>query len=104
MTSVKMWCITIRIKRNDQLHGKPLHKTLIEFLMRAKVSGATVWTGVDGFGKRRRSTIHLEGITINMPLVIEVIEEKSKIEPLLPQIKRMVNDNGVLSLHEVEVF
>ena len=39
-----------------------------------------------------------------MPLVIEVIEEKSKMEPLLPQIKRMVNDNGVLSLHEVEVF
>ena len=104
MTRVKMWCITIRIKRNDQLHGKPLHKALIQFLMAAKVSGATVWTGVDGFGKRHRSTIHLEGITINMPLVIEVIEEKSKIEPLLPQIKRMVNDNGVLSLHEVEVL
>jgi PII-like signaling protein len=92
------------IKRNDQLHGKPLHKMLLEFLIRAKVSGATVWTGVDGFGKRHRSTIHLEGITMNMPLVIEVIEEKSKIEPLLTQIKRMVNDNGVLTLHEVEVF
>jgi uncharacterized protein len=74
---MKMWSITIRIKKNDQLHGKPLHKTLIEFLMTAKVSGATVWTGLDGFGKRRRSTIHLEGITINMPRVIEVIEEKS---------------------------
>ena len=72
--------------------------------MKAKVSGATVWTGVDGFGKRRRSTIQLEGITINMPLILEVIEEQSKIEPLLPQIKRMVNDNGVISLHEVEVF
>jgi uncharacterized protein len=104
MTKMKMWCITIRIKRNDQLYGKPLHKALIEFLMGAKVSGATVWTGVDGFGKRRRSTIHLEGITINMPLVIEIIEEKSKMEPLLPQIKRMVNDNGILSLHEVELF
>lgn len=104
MTRMKMWCITIRIKRNDQLHGKSLHKALIEFLMIAKVSGATVWTGVDGFGKRRRSTIHLEGITINMPLVIEIIEEKSKLEPLLSQIKRMVNDNGIVSLHEVEVF
>jgi uncharacterized protein len=61
-------------------------------------------TGVDGFGKRRRSTIQLEGITINMTLVIEVIEEKSKMEPLLPQIKRMINDNGILSLHELEVF
>jgi PII-like signaling protein len=99
-----MWCLTIRIKRNDQFHGKPLNRVLIEFLMEAKISGATVWTGVDGFGKRRRSTIQLEGITINMPLVMEVIDEQSRLEPLLPQIKRMVNDNGVVSLHEVEVF
>jgi PII-like signaling protein len=39
-----------------------------------------------------------------MPMVIEVIEEQSKLEPLLPQIKRMVNDNGIVTLHEVEVF
>lgn len=100
---VKMWCLSIRIKRNDQLRGKPLHRILIEFLIEAKIAGATVWTGVDGFGKRRRSTIQLEGITINMPMVIEVIEEQSKLEPLLPQIKRMVNDNGIVTLHEVEV-
>jgi len=72
--------------------------------MEAKIAGATVWTGVDGFGKRRSSTIHLEGITINMSMVIEVIEEQSRLEPLLPQIKRMVNDNCIVSLHEVEVF
>ncbi|MGB6673189.1 MAG: DUF190 domain-containing protein [Candidatus Nitrosopolaris sp.] len=75
-----MWCLTIRIKRNDQFHGKPLHKVLIEFLMESRISGATVWTGVDGFGKRRRSTIHLEGITINMPLVMEVIDEESRLD------------------------
>ena len=43
--------------------------------------GATVWTGVDGFGKRKRSTIKLEGVTINMPMIIEIIDEKSKLEP-----------------------
>jgi uncharacterized protein len=39
-----------------------------------------------------------------MPLVMEAIDEQSRLEPLLPQIKRMVNDNGVASLHEAEVF
>ncbi|MFL6340801.1 MAG: DUF190 domain-containing protein [Nitrososphaeraceae archaeon] len=57
-----MWCLSIRIKRNDELHGKRLEKLLIEFLMGAKVSGATVWTGVDGFDKRGRSTVYMEGI------------------------------------------
>jgi uncharacterized protein len=100
----KMWCLTIRIKKNDEFRGKRLEKVLIDFLMGAKVSGATVWTGVDGFGKRRRSTVHLEGITINMPMMIEVIDEKSKLEQLLPQIRRIVGDNGLVTLHEVNVI
>ena len=71
----KMWCLTIRIKKNDEFRGKRLGKILIDFLMGAKISGATVWAGVDGFGKRRRSAVRLEGITINRPMMIEVIEE-----------------------------
>ena len=39
-----------------------------------------------------------------MPLLIEVINEKTKLEPLLPQIKRMVNDNGLITLQEVDVI
>src|SRR6476469_11015582 len=95
-----IWSITIRIKKNDQFRGKRLEKTLINFFIESKISGATVWTGVDGFGKRKRSTIHVEGITINMPMVIEVIDEKSKLEPLLPQIKGMVGNSGLVTLHE----
>jgi len=101
---MKMICLTIRIKRNDELKGKRLHKLLIELLMQNNISGCTVWTGVDGFGKRKRSTISLEGVTINMPLIIEVIDEKSKIEPLLPQLKRTVGDNGIITLHEVDAI
>jgi uncharacterized protein len=100
---MKMWCLTIRIKKNDEYSGKRLHKILIDFLMNAKILGATVWTGVDGFGKRKRSTVHLEGLAINMPLLIEVIDEKVKLEPLLSQIKRMVGDNGLVTLQEVDV-
>jgi PII-like signaling protein len=101
---MKMMCLTIRIKRNDELQGKRVYKLLIDFLMQNHVAGATVWTGVDGFGKRKRSTIKLEGVTINMPMVIEIIDEKSILEPLLPQIKRMVDDNGIVTLHDVEAI
>jgi PII-like signaling protein len=100
----KMWCLTIRIKKNDRFGNKLLEKEVIDFLIGAKISGATVWTGVDGFGKRRRSTVHLEGLTVNMPMMIEVVDEKSKLEPLLPQIRRMVGDNGMITLHEVSVI
>jgi len=101
---MRMLCLTIRIKRNDELQGKRLHNVLLDFLIQNKIAGATVWTGVDGFGKRKRATIKIEGITINMPLIIEVIEEPTKLEPLLPQIKRMVDDNGIITLHQVEII
>ena len=36
MTRMKVWCLTIRIKRNDELHGKRLQNLLIDFLMGAR--------------------------------------------------------------------
>jgi PII-like signaling protein len=104
MVAKKMLCLTTRIKKNDEVHCKKLEKALLEFLVQAGVSGATVWTGVDGFGKRGTSAVHIEGFTVNMPLVMEVIEDRLKLEPLLPQIKRMVGDNGLVTVHEVDVL
>jgi PII-like signaling protein len=104
MVARKMICLTIRIKKNDELHGKRLYKALLDFMMEAGISGATVVNGVDGFGKRGKSTLHIEGISVNYPLVIEVIDEKEKLEPLLAPIKRMVDDNGLVTSHEVEIL
>jgi PII-like signaling protein len=94
---MKMWELTIRIKKNDERDGKKLQTLVMEMLIKAGIAGARVWTGVDGFGKRGRSTMHLEGLTVNMPLIIEVIEDQEKIEPLLPDLKRIVNDDGIIT-------
>ena len=100
----KMWSVTIRIKKNDELGGKRLEALLMDFLIKAGVSGATVWTGVDGFGKRGKSTLKREGVTVNMPLIIEVIDEQSKLEPLLPELRLIVGDNGLVSIQETYVI
>jgi PII-like signaling protein len=100
----KMISLVIRIKRNDVLDGKKLHELIITLLLENNISGCTSWEGVEGFGKRRRSTISKEGVTINMPLVIEVIDERLNIEPLLPEIKRIIGNNGIITLHEVDAI
>jgi PII-like signaling protein len=104
MVAKKVWILTIRIKKNDQLRGKRLYRALLEFMMGAGISGATVVNAVDGFGRRGRSTLHIEGISMNYPLIIEVVDERSKLEPLLPQIRRMVDDNGIVTLHEADLL
>jgi hypothetical protein len=101
---MKMWSVTIRIKKNDEVGGKRLQSLIVDLLVKAGISGATIWTGVNGFGKRGKSTMHLEGVTVNMPLIIEVIDEQSKLEPLLPELKRLVGDNGLVSIQEIYVI
>ena len=104
MKPMKMWCLVIRIKKNDSVKGKLVRNLILDILKKAKISGATMWTGMGGYGKRGKSDIQIEGITINMPLMIEVIDELEKLESVLPQIKELVDDNGIITLHEVGII
>jgi uncharacterized protein len=103
-TTTKMWCLRIRIKRNDEVKGKRLQKVLLDLLMNAKIDSATVWTGIDGFGKRGMAATYLEGVLINMPLIIDVIDEESKLKPMIVQIKEVIDDKGLITLQEVGVI
>ena len=102
MTLKQMICLNIRIKKNDNVNGQRLEKTILDFLM-TKVLGAIVWLGVDGFGRRGKSTVHLEGLMINQPMMIETIVEEEKILLLLLPLKRMIGDNGFITIHRVQV-
>ena len=104
MRTARMWSLVVRIKRNDTAKGKRVHNLILDILKKGKITGATVWTGVDGYGKRGKSTLHLEGIAVNMPLVIEAIDELEKLEKLLPEIKEIVDDNGLITMQEVGVI
>ena len=99
-----MWCLVIRIKKNDTAKGKRTSDLILDILKKGGILGATVWTGVDGYGIRGKSTLHIEGITINMPLMMEAIDELQKIEKVLPDIKELLHDNGLITLHEVGVI
>jgi hypothetical protein len=40
---------------------------------------------------------------INQPMMIESVDEREKIEPLLIPLRRLVGDNGFITIHEVDV-
>jgi PII-like signaling protein len=103
MRIMKMWCLIIRIKKNDNMKGKRVHNVILDLLKEGKISGATVWAGIAGYGKRGKSNFQIEGISVNMPLLIEAIDELPKLEKILPDIKEAIGDNGLVTLHEVGV-
>lgn len=97
----KLWRLKVRIRKSDKHSGKRIQTLLMELLTKSDISGATVWTGVNGFGKRGKAPIHLEGGTFNMPLIIETVDEQSKLEALLPEIKLIVENKGIVTIEEV---
>lgn len=103
MIPVKLYCLMIRIKKNDTVGGKRTHLVILEILKKSKINGATVWTGVEGYGKHGTSNFQIEGISVNMPMVIEAIDDISKIESALPDVKKAIGDHGLITIHEVGV-
>jgi hypothetical protein len=99
-----MWCLIVRIRKNDNFKGKRIHSVILEILKKGKISGATVWTGFAGYGKRGKSNFQIEGISVNMPLLIEVVDELTKLEKILPEIKEIVGDNGLVTINEVGII
>ncbi len=101
---MKMWNLTIRIKKNDQAGGKRLEVIIMDLLLGAKIDGATAWAWIRRFRKTRK--IHPSHRRSNGEYAshIEVVDEQSKLEPLLPELKRKVVDNGLLSVDEVHTF
>ena len=103
MKTTKMYCLIMRMKKNDSFEGKRAHSVILDFVKKAKIGGATVWSGIEGYGKRDKSNFQIEGLSVNMPLIIEIIDDLEKIESIIPDIKRIVGDNGLVTIHEIDV-
>ena len=103
MRTLEMWSLVIRIKRNDTSGGKRVHNIILDILKKGNISGATVWTGVAGYGKRGKSNFQVEGISVNMPMLIEVVDQLAKIGSILPLIKETIGDIGLVTWHQVGV-
>ena len=100
----KMLKLTVRVRGRDEYHGKPISDLLLSLFKDRGISGATVVQGVRGFGLRGIARVDVLGLSVNVPVVIETVDEYSKIEPILSEVKRIVGGNGLITLEEVQVF
>jgi CBS domain-containing protein len=88
----------------DQWHHQALHMAILEHLRRAGCSGATVTRGIAGFGPHAHiKTTRLLELSVDLPVIITVIDRDERIERLLPEISRMLVA-GVITVEDVEVY
>lgn len=94
----------LRIFLDDQDRSgiKPTHTAVIEFLQKRGVAGASAFRGIEGFGEHRE--VHVAKVFSwlpNLPVLIEVIDDWSVLEPLMPELAALVGE-GLLTIDSVQ--
>ena len=68
------------------------------------LGGATVLRGPMGFGKSSRMhTAKILRLSMDLPIVIEIVDSEEKINELLPALEQMMS-GGMVTLERVQVI
>ena len=96
--------LRIFIGENDRWHGQPLYEAIVLKARELHLAGATVLRGPMGFGASSRvHTAKILRLSEDLPMVIEIVDAKEKIDALLPHLDQMVTE-GLVTLERVQVI
>lgn len=95
--------LRIYIGESDRYEGKPLHRYLVELFRKEGFYGVTVLRGIAGFGKTSRvHTASILRLSADLPVVVEVVDSKEKIEEIKPVLEKVI-EGGLVTEEEVTI-
>jgi PII-like signaling protein len=98
------WLLRVFIGESDRWHQIPLYEAIVLKARELHMAGATVLRGPMGFGANSRMhTVKILRLSEDLPIIIEIVDSREKIDQLLPHIDRMVTE-GLVTLEEVRVL
>jgi len=96
--------LRIFIGESDRWQHKPLYEAIVLTAREAHLAGATVLRGPMGFGKASRlHTSKILRLSMDLPLVIEIVDSEEKINSFLPTLEKMIG-GGLVTLEKVKVI
>jgi len=96
--------LRIFIGESDHWQHKPLYEAIVLAAREAHLAGATVLRGPMGFGKSSRvHTAKILRLSMDLPLVIEIVESEENINAFLPVLEKMIG-GGLVTLGKVKVL
>lgn len=96
--------LRIFIGESDRWHHRPLYEAIVMKARELGLAGATVLRGPMGFGANSRlHTAKILRLSEDLPLIIEIVDSKEKIDALLPHLDEMV-DEGLVTLERVQII
>ena len=96
--------LRIFIGESDRWEHKPLYEAIVLKARELQLAGATVLRGPKGFGKSSRlHTAKILRLSMDLPLVIEIVDSQEKIQAFLPVLDQMMK-GGLVTLEKVQVI
>ena len=98
------YLLRVFLGESDKWQGRPLYEAIVMKARELHLAGATVLRGPMGFGaKSRLHTAKILRLSEDLPIIIEIVDAKEKIDTLLPHIDDMVKE-GLVTLERVQVI
>lgn len=96
--------LRIFIGEADRYDGKPLYEAIVLKARELHLAGATVLRGAMGFGKSSRiHTSKILRLSVDLPLIIEIVDSEEKITAFLPVLDKMMS-GGLITLEKARVI
>ena len=97
--------VRIFVGSTDKWGHQPLYRALLERLRKEGFAGATVISGIAGFGAHSVvHTINLLEMSTDLPILVEVVDTEEHVQKkLLPILDEMVSE-GLVTVEKVKVL
>ena len=96
--------LRIFIGESDRWEHHPLYEAIVLKAREAHLAGATVLRGPMGFGKSSRlHTAKILRLSMDLPVVIEIVDSEDKINAFLPVLDPMIG-GGLVTVEKVKVI
>jgi uncharacterized protein len=87
----------------DKHNSVPLYEALVLAAKKQGIAGATVFRGILSYGASSRiHTAKLLDLSMDLPIIVEIVDEKEKIETFIGMADRMIEEAGCGALITIE--
>jgi PII-like signaling protein len=91
------------VGESDQAHHHPVYTEIVHRAHRAGLAGASVFRGIEGFGKSHHiHTTRLLSLSEDLPVAIVIVDTDERIQAFLPELEELEIE-GLVILEPVEV-
>jgi len=96
--------LTVYVDESDKYKGKPVYEILMDIFYKHKISGASVFRGVAGYGSDGVfHTSKMLELSTSLPVKIEVIDSEEMITRVLPLIDDIIG-KGLIEISDTVVI